>query len=157
MIETEQMELPYPQEKSVFLDRSALEAFMDPSHPFFRKAAAFFYGLDDFKQPLITLNLIIYELHERVREQAGPEQAQFFINAIKRAEQVRVLTIISVDESIEQEAARLMLEHQGDGLSFLEACTLIVMNDLGIQRLFSFSDQWAHISREWTNLQIVPS
>lgn len=145
------------KEKAVFLDRSALEAFMDPSHPFFRKAAAFFYGLDDFKQPLITINLMIYELHERIREQAGPEQAQFFINVIKKAEQTGVLTVVSVDASIEQEAARLMLEYQEEGLSFLEACTLVVVHDLGIQRLFSFSNQWTRISLDWSYLQIVPT
>ncbi|WP_134702083.1 type II toxin-antitoxin system VapC family toxin [Ammoniphilus sp. YIM 78166] len=145
------------QEQAVFLDRSALEAFMNPSHPFYRRAASFFYGLDDFKQPLVTINLMIYELHERIREQAGPEQAQFFINVMKRAEQVGVLRVIAVNESIEQEAARLMLEHHEDGLSFLEACTLVVMHDLGIQRLFSFSSQWNRISLDWSHLQIVPT
>ncbi|RXT06583.1 type II toxin-antitoxin system VapC family toxin [Ammoniphilus sp. CFH 90114] len=149
-------QIPY-QEKSVFIDRSAFKAFMDPKHPLCRKAASFFYGLDDLQQPLVTLNLVIYELHEWVRDQEGLDQAQFFLNAMKRAEQLGVLSIITVDESVEQEASRLMLEQQDYGLSFVEACTLVVIHDLGINRLFSLESRWSRVSRDWPDLQIVPT
>ncbi|MEW9668604.1 type II toxin-antitoxin system VapC family toxin [Ammoniphilus sp. 3BR4] len=145
------------EEKSVFLDRSALAAFMDSTHPLHQKAVHFFFGLDDLQQPLITLNLTIYEMHEWLRNQVGFQQAHFFLNVIKRAEQAKVLTIIPIDDAIEQEALNLMLEHPEYEFTYLEACTFTVIHELGVYRIFSLDPNVKRIAQAWPEVQIVPT
>lgn len=145
------------EEKSVFLDRSALAAFMDKAHPFHQKAVQFFFGLDDLQQPLVTLNLTVYEIHEWLRNHVSFQQAQFFLNVIKRAEQASVLTVIPVDDAIEQEALSLMIEHPEYEFTYLEACTFTVIHELGVYRIFSLDPNFKRIAQAWPEVQIVPT
>lgn len=142
---------------AVFVDRSAFAVYMNESHPNHQKAASYFFEMDDLERPLVTLNLIIYELHEWLVEQAGHDHAQFFLNCIQKAESNKALTIIPVDEEIENEAVRLMIEKPEYELTFSRACAITVMNEFDIRRIFSFDPYYNGLSKQYTQFQIVPS
>lgn len=142
---------------SVFLDSSAFLVFMDVEHAYHQKAVSLFYEFDDLERPLVTLNLIVYQVHEWLKEKSGFADAQFFLQAIRKAEQSQVLTIIPVEEGLERTALRLMDENPEHELTFLTACSLTAMNQMGMRRICSFDQQFNGISRIFPRIQVVPS
>ncbi len=142
---------------SVFLDTTAFLVFMDVEHAYHQKAVSLFYDLDDLERPLVTLNLIVYQVHEWLKDKSGFADAQFFLQAIRKAEQSQILTIIPIEEGIERSALRLMDENPEHELTFLTACSLTAMNQLGLSRIFSFDRQLDWISRLFPRIQVMPS
>jgi predicted nucleic acid-binding protein len=151
------MKQPSFDKGAIFIDRSAFSVYMNEEHPFHRKASSYFFEMDDLERPLVTVNLIIYELHEWLLDNAGYDHAQFFLNCIQKAEKNKALTVIPVDEEIETEAVRLMIEKPEYELTFLRACALTVMNMFDIKRIFSFDPYYNGISKEYITFQTVPS
>lgn len=142
---------------SIFLDTSAFLVFMDAEHAYHLKAASLFYDFDDLNRPLVTLNLIVYQVHDWLKDKSGFADAQFFLQAVRKAEQNQLLTIIPVEEGIERSALRLMDENPEQELTFLTACSLTAMNQFGMRRIFSFDRQLEWISHLFPRIQVVPS
>jgi len=149
--------LPLSGNKAIFLDKSALLVFMDQYHPHHAKAVSYFLEWDDLERPLVTLNFIVYELHQWLLEHSGYDHAQFFLNVVQKAEQNRVLTVLSVDEELEQEALHMITDQPQYELSFIRACILLVMGQLEIRRIFSFDPFYKGVMKYFPHIQLIPS
>lgn len=63
------LDLNYQQ--SVFLDDTALTAYMNPNDPRYMKARSLFLDLDDLERHLVTTNYIIFDTHQWLRDDYG--------------------------------------------------------------------------------------
>jgi predicted nucleic acid-binding protein len=138
---------------SVFIDQSAFQAYLDSHDPRHIKARSLFLELDDLERPLVTTNFIVFEIHDWLRDQAGYDSAQFFLNAIEKTLQKGLLSVLPIHEEFEHDARELLLEYPEHEFSLVEALTVAVVGRHQIQRVFSFNPKFRQIPK----LRIMPS
>ncbi|CAG7642606.1 type II toxin-antitoxin system VapC family toxin [Paenibacillus allorhizosphaerae] len=145
----------YPQ--AIFLEQSALTAFMNPEDPYYLKARSLFFDLDDMDRQLVTTNNVLFDTHQWLRNHFDYADAQFFLNTMDKAVQKGVLTVISGRPELEQEAKRLILEFPNYQFSLTEALIAVVMLTYQMKRIFTFNPNYAFLSKLDREIKVIPS
>lgn len=144
-------------QQAVYLDQTALMAFMNPHDPYYAKARTMFLDLDDLDRTLITTNYVIFDTHQWLRNKYGFQQAQFFLETMEQAVQKGTLTLISGCSEFEQESKRLLVDCPDLQLSLTEAITAVVMITYQIKRIFTFNPSYSFLPKLDANIKVMPS
>lgn len=144
-------------QRSVFIDKTALIAFMNIENPRHSKARSLFLELDDLERPLVTTKYVIFDTHEWLRDNIGYDHAQFYLNTIDKTIQKGMLTLLTVNEEWEQEAKELLLENPGYEFSMPESLIAITIVKHHINRVFSFNLRFRQLPQLQSNIKVMPS
>ncbi|MNI08104.1 hypothetical protein D3C73_611280 [compost metagenome] len=142
---------------AIFIDDSALLAFMNPENPRYVKARSLFLDLHDLERHYVTTNSIIFDIHDLLRNHYGYQQAEFFLSAIDKAVSAGKLVIISGGTEFETESRRLLLDHPELRFSLSEALTAVVMSYYQITRIFTFNANFSMLASLDKNMKVIPS
>ncbi|WP_409346343.1 hypothetical protein [Paenibacillus sp. MBLB4367] len=146
-----------PFQQAVFLDESALKAYMNPDDPNYLKARSVFHELDDMERRLVTTNVVIFDVHQWLKQACSYTEAEYFINTIDKAVALDKLTIVSGSSVIEKESRQLLIDCPQFELSLNEAMTSIVMITHQIKRIFTFNRSYSALTQMFTEIKIIPS
>jgi len=142
---------------AVFVDDTALKAFMDPTHGQHARARSFFLDLDDVERDFVSTSYIVFETHEWLGNHYGPGPAETFLAAIEQAMTEGKLFLISGNEQLEREAQNLLDGCPQLRLTFGEAVTTVVVLAYRIGRLFTFNRSFAVLAELQPSLRLIPS
>ncbi|AFH61924.1 type II toxin-antitoxin system VapC family toxin [Paenibacillus caseinilyticus] len=143
--------------QTVFLEQSALMAFMNPEDPYYLKARTLFYDMDDMDRRLATTNYVVFETHQWLRNHFDYSDAQIFLNTMDKAAQKGVLTIIPSSPELEQEAKRLIIDFPNYQFSLNEALTAVVMLSYQMKRIFTFNPNYSFLPKMDREIKVLPS
>ncbi|TBL70262.1 type II toxin-antitoxin system VapC family toxin [Paenibacillus thalictri] len=143
--------------QSVFIDETALTAFMNPNDPHYLKARTLFLDLDDLERDFITTNSIVFEVHRWLRNGFDYALADFFLNVVEKAASRGKLLIIPGGPEWEQEARQLLIDRPELQYSLNEALTAVVMSAYGIKRIFTFNPNHSALKNMDKEMKIIPS
>jgi predicted nucleic acid-binding protein len=143
--------------ESIFLDETALMAFMNPDDPRYVKARSLFLDLHDLERSFITTNSIIFDVHQWLRNEYGYTQAEFFLNVIDKTVSSGKLAIISGGSEFESESRRLLLERPELRFSLSEAFTSVIMSSYQINRIFTFNPNFIMLANLNRAIKMIPS
>jgi predicted nucleic acid-binding protein len=143
--------------ESIFLDETALMAFMNPDDPRYVKARSLFLDLHDLERSFITTNSIIFDVHQWLRNEYGYTQAEFFLNVIDKTVSSGKLAIISGGSEFESESRRLLLERPELRFSLSEAFTAVIMSSYQINRIFTFNPNFIMLANLNRAIKMIPS
>lgn len=142
---------------AIFLDETALAAFMNPEDPHYSKARSLFLDLHDLERNYMTTNSIIFDLHEWLRNEYGYEQAEYFLNAIDKAVSKGKLAVISSAPEFEEESRRLLMDRPELRFSLSEAFTAVTMSYYQVKRIFTFNRNFLMLANLDKDFRIIPS
>lgn len=144
-------------EDTVFLDKPALAAFMNPEDPKYAKARTYFVEMEDLGRAFSTSNLVLYELHRWLRNEYSYALAEMFLQTTDEAVRCGKLHVIAVSEQIEQDARQLLSRFPEYELSLDEAVTAVVILSNNIRRVFTFNLSLLALSNIDSHIKIIPS
>ncbi|GIP38943.1 hypothetical protein J31TS4_22230 [Paenibacillus sp. J31TS4] len=144
-------------EQHVFLDESALRAFMNADDPQYAKARSFFLDLHDLDRCFLTTSYIVFDTHEWLRDNCGYTHAEYFLNAIEKAIANGRLALISGNGQLEQEAKNLLSQVPDFRFSLGEAVTAVVMFTYRIRRIFTFNQAFHKLPTLYDEIKVIPS
>ncbi|MCM3268787.1 type II toxin-antitoxin system VapC family toxin [Paenibacillus elgii] len=144
-------------QQAVFLEQSALMAFMNPEDPYYLKARSLFFDLDDMDRHLATTNYVIFETHQWLRNHFDYSDAQFFLNTMEKAVQQGVLTIVPGTPELERESKRLIIDFPNYRFSLTEAMTAVVMLSCQMKRIFTFNPNYSFLPKLDREIKVLPS
>lgn len=142
---------------AIFLDETALAAFMNPDDSRYGKARSLFLDLHDLERRFVTTNSIIFDLHEWLCNEYGYQQAEFFLNAVDKAVSKGKLAVISSGPEFEAESRRLLIERPELRFSLGEAFTAVIMTYYQIKRIFTFNRNFVMLANLDKDVRIIPS
>ena len=90
--------------------------------------------------PLLTSPLILGETWTFLRRRAGPHHAAGFLKALRR---VRTLTVVHVDEVVEEEAWRWLERHDERPYSFVDATSFALMRRRRLREALAFDGNFS--------------
>lgn len=143
-------------QQSVFVDRSAWMAYMDPGHPYYHRARTYFRELDDLDRSFVTTNQVVFALHQWLRDRYGYMHASYFLNVIDKSVHKNRLRVILGDPRYEAQAKQLIEQHDKYEISLEEALNAVVISDYEIRRVFTFNQKYAFLTRLHDNIRIFP-
>jgi predicted nucleic acid-binding protein len=142
---------------SIFVDETALMAFMNPDHPHYVKARSLFLDLHDLERNFITTNSIIFDIHQWLRNEYGYTQAEFFLNVMDKSVSAGKLSVISGESEFESESKRLLMDRPELRFSLSEALTAVVMSSYQIKRIFTFNTNFIMLINLNREIKVIPS
>ncbi|MFC5448638.1 hypothetical protein [Paenibacillus aestuarii] len=142
---------------AIFLDETALAAFMNPENPRYAKARSLFLDLHDLERHFVTTNSIIFDLHEWLRNEYSYQQAEYFLSAIDKAVSRGKLVLISSSPEFEMESRRLLLDRPELRFSLSEAFTAVTMSYYQVKRIFTFNHNFMMLAHLDKQIRILPS
>jgi predicted nucleic acid-binding protein len=156
-MEDERMIGSHQLESAVFIDKSALTAYMDPDNPNYHKASSFFLELDDLDRTFITTNQIIFSVNQWLRDNFGYIYADYFLNIIDKSVQKEKLWIIAGNSELENKARQFLLQCSEYEITLEEALNAIVITDYQLHRIFTFNKKYAFLSKMNEHIKVIPS
>lgn len=144
-------------QQSVFLDESALAAYMNPDHPHYGKARSFIMDMEDMDRPFVTTSQNIFDLHEWLRDNYGYSHAEYFLDIIDRSVQSGRLLLISGNPQIEKEAKQFLIQCPELRYSLHEATTAVVLLTYRIRRIFTFNRSYLKLPALYQEIRVIPS
>lgn len=132
-----------------FLDTGAFIAVTDGSDQYHRRAVAHFRELLESRQALLTTNFVLDETYTRLKRRLGADAAITFRNAIRKSDQVEILT---VDEEIERRAWEIFKKYRDQDFSYTDCSSFAVMRMKRFKTAFAFDTHF-----EIFGFNIVPS
>jgi predicted nucleic acid-binding protein len=142
---------------SIFVDETALMAFMNPDNPHYVKARSLFLDLNDLERNFITTNSIIFDVHQWLRNEYGYTQAEFFLNVMDKSVSTGKLSVISGESEFESESRRLLMDRPELRFSLSEALTAVVMSSCQIKRIFTFNTNFIMLINLNREIKVIPS
>jgi predicted nucleic acid-binding protein len=142
---------------AIFLDETALAAFMNARDPHYVKARSLFLDMHDLDRHFVTTNSIIFFIHEWLRNAYDYPHAEFFLNAIDKAANKGKLAIIPGGPEFEAESRRLLIDRPELLFSLSEAYTSVVMSFYQIKRIFTFNRNFVMLISLDKDIKIIPS
>ncbi|MBP1995249.1 type II toxin-antitoxin system VapC family toxin [Paenibacillus eucommiae] len=142
---------------AVFVDETALIAFMNPEDPRYTKARSLFLDLHDLERNFMTTNSIIFDVHDWLRNEYGYTKAEFFLNVMDKAVSKGKLAVIAGDTEFEKDARRLLMERPELEFSLSEALTAIVMATYHTTRIFTFNSNFIMLLNMNKQIKVIPS
>jgi predicted nucleic acid-binding protein len=150
-------EQEWDYQQSVFLDQTALTAYMNPDDPYYAKARSFFLDLDDLDRNFVTTSYIVFETHQWLRDNYGYSHAEFFLNTMDKAAGKGRLAIVGGNGKLEQEAKNLLLQVPECKFTLNESVTAVVMLTYRIKRIFTFNRSFLSLPSLHEDIRVIPS
>jgi len=94
----------------------------------------------DFRQPLLTTNLVVGETWTHLNRRLGHFAGLAFIDGIVRSPR---LTVLRVNEDVEREAWTWLRQHDERVYSFVDATSFAVMRRRGIREALAFDGDFS--------------
>jgi len=104
----------------------------DPNHA---AAVRRFRRLTDSRRPLISTNHVIGETYTLLRKRLGFQFAYGFLQQVRTDQSVQQTF---VPQDWEEEAERLLLQHEDHVFSYVDAVSFVTMRRLRIQEALAF-------------------
>lgn len=142
---------------SIFLDDSALLAFMNPEDSSHWKARSLFFGLDDLDRRYTTTNYVLFDVHKWIRNHCDYSLAHHFFRIIDSAVAAGVLEVLYGEEELEREAKQLLKECPNVELTLTEAVSVVAMLRYGIDRIFTFNPRMTFLSQLNPGMRMIPA
>lgn len=128
----------------IFVDTSGFIAITDHSDQFHRHASRFLAEVHPHTS-FHTTNYIFDETLTCLRYAAGHKAAVQFAETLYKSE---IHEMHYVDHRIEQEAFKLFKKLHDQKLSFTDCVSVFFMEELGIQKIFAFDDDFKRLGYE---------
>lgn len=118
---------------AVFLDTSAVFAFLDGGDENHEAAAAAWRALENRKETLVTHDSVILETAALLQRRLGTDAVRDFLESI-----VPLLSIVWIDEDLFRTAAAALLTAGKRRLSLVDCASFEVMRRTGVRDYFAF-------------------
>lgn len=141
---------------TIFLDYSALMAFMNPEDPCHWKARSLFFGLDDPERRYTTTNYVLFDVHKWLRNHSDYSLAHHFFRIIDHAVDEGRLVVLYGEEELEREAKQLLRECPNVELTLVESVSVVAMLRHGISRIFTFNHRMTFLTKLNPDVRLIP-
>jgi len=82
--------------------------------------------------------------------------ASRFLDIIEKSEKARVLRVILPDNDIKNKTNAVLKNYQDQKLSYTDAASFVILENLGIQHVFGFDSHFYIINRNlWPNVKRI--
>lgn len=130
-------------ERPIFVDASAWIARFKPNDTHHERAQQIFQEEMTGNIPIITSNLVIYEVLTVLSMRAGKEYATefgdwFFDQAVAR----KAVQYNLVNEVIEKKTWDLFRSHRKKNVSFTDYSSVVISQDWDVQQIFTFDQDF---------------
>lgn len=142
---------------SVFLDQSAFIAYINPDDSNHEIACNYFLELDDLDRNFATTNLVVFTIHQWLRDHFGYEFAEFYLNVIDKSVHTGKLSIIPSSAQLEERARQFLLKCADYEITLEEAFNLVVISDYEIRRIFSFNRRYHLLEQINAKYRVIPT
>ena len=122
----------------LFVDTGAWIALADQSDQYHAQAVAALRQLGP-SESLHTSNYIVGETITRLRRTAGHHVAWQWAQGLRAS---HLLRVHYADEAVDQAALRIFKKYADQSLSFTDCSTAAFMEQLGLERIFAFDDDF---------------
>jgi predicted nucleic acid-binding protein len=143
--------------QAVFVDETALTAFLNAADAHYLRARTIFLDMDDLDRDLVTTNAVVFHVHESLRNDYGYDLADYFLNAVEKASAVGRLAVIPGSFELEQQSRKLLLDRPELQLSLSEAMTAAVVTGYGIKRVFTFNPRLDRLRALDPDIKLLPT
>ena len=127
----------------IFVDSGAWIALLDPRDQHHNAAIVVYERLILRKAPIVTTDYVIDETITRLRYDSSHSVAVSFFDFVSRIEQQGLLTIVSINNSLFQEAQRLFRRFDSARLSFTDCTNFVVCRKNKISEAFAFDEHFS--------------
>lgn len=139
----------------LFIDTGGFIALVDERDSYHQEARTFYMSLGK-STSLITSLLVISETYTWLRYQAGHYLASRFLDIIERAEKAGVLRVVIPDDNIRSKTHAVLKNYHDQNLSYTDAASFVILENLGIQNVFGFDNHFYIINRNlWPNVKKI--
>jgi len=128
---------------AVFLDTSAVFAFLDGGDENHPAAAAAWQTLESRKERLVTHDYVLLEAAALLQRRLGNGAVRDFLEGI-----VPLLSIVWIDEELFRAAAAALLTANNRRLSLVDCASFEVMRRTGVRTFFAFDSHFADLGFE---------
>ena len=144
-------------DNSVFIDKSAFQAYINPDDPNHEKAYTYFLELDDLDRRFTTTNVVIFSIHQWLRDQFGYMYAEFFLNVVDKSVHKGKLSIIPGTPELEERARQFLLQCADYEITLEEALNAVVVSDYRIRRILTFNPKYSIMQKMDANVRTIPT
>lgn len=123
---------------AVFLDTSAVFAFLDGGDDNHAAAAVTWKALESRSEKLVTHDYVLLETAALLQRRLGAEALRDFLEGI-----VPLLSIVWVDEELYRASAAALLTAGSRRLSLVDCASFEVMRRTGVRAFFAFDSHFA--------------
>lgn len=118
---------------AVFVDTSALLAFINPKDESHERALAGFETLDGRRAALLSTSFVVVETYALLGRRLGLEAVRAF-----RSDLAPLIEVVWVDETLHEAGLDLLLERRKRKLSLVDAVSFVTMRGRGIEEAFAY-------------------
>ena len=118
---------------SVFVDTSALLAFVNPKDESHDRALRAFETLEGRRAPLLSTSFVVVETYALLGRRLGLEAVRGF-----RSHLAPLIDVVWVDEPLHEAGLDLLLERRKRKLSLVDAVSFVTMRGRGIDEAFAY-------------------
>lgn len=144
--------IPTLAERRVFIDTSAYYALAVPRDADHEAARTTLHHLANARYRMYTTNVLVIECHALLLARVGPARAGNFIRDMDAGN----TTLIRVRALDEERAKAVLFRYTDKDFSFADAISFVVMERLGISRVFTFDDHFAQYGFTIASPQTIP-
>ena len=139
----------------VFIDTGGFIALVDERDSYHQEARSFYMSIGK-STSLITSLLVISETYTWLRYQTSHDLASRFLNIIEKAEKAGVLRVVLADDDTKNKTHAVLKNYQDQNLSYTDAASFVILENMGIQHVFGFDSHFYIINRNlWPNVKRI--
>ncbi len=124
----------------VFVDTSAWIAASDAGDKYHAAARPAYSRLIEDRRTFVTTNLVVAETYILIRRTAGHTQAMGLLRSLRGSPRLQK---IWSDANLESKAEEILAKHSDQDFSFADAVSFVVMQERGIEEVFTFDRHFA--------------
>lgn len=136
--------------REVFVDTSAWIAVSDAGDRHHTAGKATYSRLIRDRRRLVTTNLVIAETYIIIRRIGGHDQGMRYLDSLRGSPRLQK---VWSDASIENLAEEILQKYVDQDFSFTDAVSFVVMQERGIQEVFTFDRHFAVLGFQILNKQ----
>lgn len=125
----------------IFVDASAWIALFDKYDPYYQRAVAYWKELQRQQRKLITSDYILDEAYTLIRRGRGSLPMAIALHDL--VENSSVVEIVSINETLRQDAWQLFVTYTDKVISFTDCTCFAIMKQRGLFEAFSFDADFA--------------
>jgi predicted nucleic acid-binding protein len=118
---------------TVFVDTSALLAFINPKDESHDRALRAFETLEKRRAPLLFTSFVVVETYALLGRRLGLEAVREFRRSL-----APLIEVVWVDETLHEAGLDLLLERRKRKLSLVDAVSFVAMRERGIEEAFAY-------------------
>ena len=127
----------------IFVDSGAWIGLLNPKDQHYNVAVTIYNRLKNQRVAIVTTDYVIDETITRLRYDVSHLAAVKFLDFINRVEEQNVLTVVSIDSALFQEAVELFRQYDSVRFSFTDCTSFAVCRKNQISEAFAFDEHFA--------------